>query len=274
MLSKLRTLLPHKAKATAVHLGLSAVIFLIVLYLILFHWYPPPWFALDGGWQGVRIMIFVDLVLGPVLTFLIFNPGKTRLALGIDFGFIAAVQISALVWGIYAVHGQRPLAIVFSWDRFYSVDTAALRKQSLDADSLKDFGKPPALVYFEWPEDPEKKIEISLKTISSEIADYEQVEFFRPIAPHFDEIFARQVDLAAILKQDPLLSKKLDAKAGKHGLGQAEDLRYMRFSGRFKEATLIFTPDGKLIGSLPIELEPSSSVKPDKKQGSFSTAPG
>ncbi|MGH8531066.1 MAG: hypothetical protein ACRETN_14680 [Nevskiales bacterium] len=274
MLGKLRELLPHKIRATSVHLALSMVVFLVVLYLILFHWYPGPWFVLDGGWQGVRIMIFVDLVLGPTLTFLIFNPAKTRLALGIDFGFIGVVQLSALIWGIYAVHSQRPMAIVFADDRFHSVDIAALRKQSLDAQSLQGFGKLPALVYFEWPEEPEKRIELSMKTITSGIADHEQVEFLRPVAAHFEEIFAKQVDLTTLLKEDTRLRKKLDRKAEKQGLSQAEDLRYLRFSGRFKEATLIFTPDGKLIGSLPIELEPVTASKPSPAGSASRSAPG
>ena len=41
------------------------VIFIIIGYLILFHWYPDFFFASDGGWQGIRIIAFVDLVLGP-----------------------------------------------------------------------------------------------------------------------------------------------------------------------------------------------------------------
>ncbi len=274
MLDKLKTLLPYKAKATAIHLALSGVIFVVVLYFILFHWYPHPWFPIDGGWQGVRIMIFVDLVLGPTLTFLVFNPNKTRLALGVDFSFIAVAQISALIWGIYAVHGQRPLAIVFSWDRFYSVDIKALRKQSLDERALETYGDTPVLVYFEWPEEPEKKIELSLKTLSLEIANHEQVEFFRPLAPHLDEVFSRRVALAALLKEDGQLRSKLDRLATKHGLHQAEDLRYARFSGRYEEATLVITPGGEIIGSLPVALEPGTTTPASKNRESAARVPG
>ena len=45
--------------AFAVHLGISLVIFIILGYLILFHWYPDFFFASDGGWQGIRIVAFV-----------------------------------------------------------------------------------------------------------------------------------------------------------------------------------------------------------------------
>lgn len=267
MLAKLEALLPHKVKATAIHLLLSLVVFAVVLYLILFHWYPGPWFAIDGGWQGVRIMIAVDLVLGPLLTFLIFNPNKTRLALGVDFTFIAIVQISALVWGIYAVHSKRPLAIVHWDDRLYSVDSEVLKKQKLGPEVLKPFGeKLPVIVFAESPTDPAKVIELTMKTITEGVAEYEQTDLYRPLTQHLDESFAKQVSLPAIREHSPEIEAKLQRLAAKHGLEKPEDFKYLRFSGRYQEATVIFTPDGKPVGSLPIELEPVDPAKVIKKK--------
>ena len=37
-------------QAAAIHLGLSAILFVVLLYLIVFFWYPQPYFAADGGW--------------------------------------------------------------------------------------------------------------------------------------------------------------------------------------------------------------------------------
>ena len=85
MLDKLKALLPHKLRAFSIHFLISLAIFAVLLFLILFHWYPMPWFPIDGGWQGVRIMIGVDLVLGPVLTFMVFNPAKGWRELTLDF---------------------------------------------------------------------------------------------------------------------------------------------------------------------------------------------
>jgi len=55
----------NRWQAFLIHLGISTVIFLILLYFIVFHWYPHPFFAKGGGWQGVRLITGVDLVLGP-----------------------------------------------------------------------------------------------------------------------------------------------------------------------------------------------------------------
>ena len=59
-----KTLNP-RLKASGIQLSLSALAFFIVLYFIVFLWYPNPHFSTNGGWQGVRIMLFVDIVLGP-----------------------------------------------------------------------------------------------------------------------------------------------------------------------------------------------------------------
>ena len=84
--------------AFAVHLGISLIIFIILGYLILFHWYPDFFFTSDGGWQGIRIVAFVDLVLGPVLTLVVFNNKKPKAELRRDlcFGYAVAGLNSVL----------------------------------------------------------------------------------------------------------------------------------------------------------------------------------
>ena len=61
-----------RISAFLVHLGISFAIFLALAYLVVFIWYPDFFFSTDGGWQGIRIIALVDLVLGPVLTLCVF----------------------------------------------------------------------------------------------------------------------------------------------------------------------------------------------------------
>lgn len=139
-----------KLKAFTTHLGISLVIFLIVLYFILVHWYPFPYFNTDGGWQGIRILAFVDVVLGPMLTLLVFKQGKKYLKL--DLSIIALIQISALAWGISVIHRERPIAAVFVEDYFITVTANELNNKLTDAE-LKKFGAaPPVLIYLNVPQ--------------------------------------------------------------------------------------------------------------------------
>ena len=54
-----------RIQAFLIHLGISAVIYAGLLYLIIFIWYPQPYFTADGGWQGIRLVTGIDMVLGP-----------------------------------------------------------------------------------------------------------------------------------------------------------------------------------------------------------------
>ncbi|MCZ6669385.1 MAG: hypothetical protein O6932_12040, partial [Gammaproteobacteria bacterium] len=76
-----------KLKASSIHFSLSLIIFFILAYQIYYNWYPVPYFSVDGGWQGIRLIALVDLVLGPLLTFLIFDLTKSRRAIIFDLSF-------------------------------------------------------------------------------------------------------------------------------------------------------------------------------------------
>ena len=51
-----KPLLITKLKATAVHLSMSIAVFVYLAYQIYYNWYPEPYFSIDGGWQGIRLI--------------------------------------------------------------------------------------------------------------------------------------------------------------------------------------------------------------------------
>ena len=95
---------------------MSSIIFAGLSYLIIFHWYPDFYFSLDGGQRAIATVFFVDVVLGPGLTLLVFKPGKKSLKF--DMSVIVMVQISALIWGVHNVFTERSATAVFYQGRF------------------------------------------------------------------------------------------------------------------------------------------------------------
>lgn len=67
-----------KITATTNHLLLSVVIFSLLFGILIFFWYPSPYFSASGGWEGLKIAAAVDLVLGPILTLIVFNTKKAN----------------------------------------------------------------------------------------------------------------------------------------------------------------------------------------------------
>ena len=133
-----KPLLITKLKATAVHLSMSLAVFIYLAYQIYYHWYPEPYFSIDGGWQGIRLVGAVDLVLGPFITFLIFDLRKPRKEILFDLLVIVTIQIGALAYGVYATYSQRPVAIVVI-DQFVVSTTMELYGESLSSTRTCSF---------------------------------------------------------------------------------------------------------------------------------------
>lgn len=117
-----------RLKAGGIHLGISMLIALIAMGLIFGVWYPAPLGPAQGVNHLVLIMIGVDVVIGPLITTVVYDPQKKWLRL--DLAVIAALQTCALLYGLQAIYGGRPAYVVFNVDRF---DVVAV--QDVDAPS-------------------------------------------------------------------------------------------------------------------------------------------
>jgi hypothetical protein len=103
-------------KAAGIHLSISVLIGLIVGALLLFVWYPPPYFHAAGADVLMLLLIGVDIVVGPLLTLIVFRTGKR--GLGFDLTVIVIVQLVALVYGLQVMLQSRPVFLVAVVDRF------------------------------------------------------------------------------------------------------------------------------------------------------------
>ncbi len=104
--------------AFSYHMAISLVIFAILAYLIVEVWYPEFFFTIDGGWEGIRIVIGVDLVLGPLLTLVVYKAGKPGLKF--DLSCIGVLQSLCLIAGVFVIYTVRPLYFIYYDKHFYS----------------------------------------------------------------------------------------------------------------------------------------------------------
>ena len=116
-----------RAVAFIVHLCVSLCVAAGVLALVYLGWYPSPLDRASGVGQILLLLLAADVTLGPILTFVVFNPAKKSLRF--DLAVIALMQLAALVYGMNAVEAGRPGYIVFVKDRFELVARADLRDE-------------------------------------------------------------------------------------------------------------------------------------------------
>ncbi len=123
-----------RIKAFAVHLVISALIALAVIGLVFFVWYPAPLHSAVGVTQIFLILLAVDVVLGPLITLLIYKIGKKTLVM--DLTVIVLLQLGALSYGLWTVAEGRPVWLVFSVDRFELVRVLDIDERKLDQANL------------------------------------------------------------------------------------------------------------------------------------------
>ncbi len=124
MLIGLRNRSRAAIKAASIHLLISLAVALLAASIVFFLWYPYPYREIAGGRELFFLVVTVDVICGPLLTAVIFNPKKSRRELSFDLGLVGVVQLVALVYGLHAVAIARPVYLVYEVDRFQVVTAA------------------------------------------------------------------------------------------------------------------------------------------------------
>lgn len=122
------------------HLLISLGILIVLALFIALVMFPGALFTLAGGVEGLIIIAGVDMVLGPVLTLIIYNRSKPLRELLRDLSVIATIQIAALAAGMYLVHSTRPAAVSYAFDMFHTT-----KASEFDASGSK---RPEGLKWF------------------------------------------------------------------------------------------------------------------------------
>ena len=108
----------QRLRAAAVHLGLSALVALLAAVLVFFLWYPYPYRVISGGRELFQLVVGVDVIVGPLITFAIFDRAKPRTELRRDLAIVGILQLAALGYGLWTVEFARPVHLAFEIDRF------------------------------------------------------------------------------------------------------------------------------------------------------------
>ncbi len=103
-----------RLKALGWHFGASTAALLLVLGTLYLGWYRWPGWYLSGVLKILPIAIAVDAILGPLMTFIIANPEKSRTELGRDISIIVGVQVLALAYATFTLWSGRPLYYAYS----------------------------------------------------------------------------------------------------------------------------------------------------------------
>ncbi|HEN9521963.1 TPA: type IV pilin accessory protein [Acinetobacter baumannii] len=112
----MKKLLTKRFKFFLCHLLISFLFAFFILMWVFFVWYPQPLAKAVGVIHIFIMMIAIDVILGPTLSFFVYK--ETKKTLKFDLAIIILIQVFALGYGLYSIAQGRPAWLVYNVDRF------------------------------------------------------------------------------------------------------------------------------------------------------------
>jgi hypothetical protein len=226
----------------------------LVIGLVFLFWYPAPYGDISGGSKLLLILIAVDLVIGPVLTFAVFDRRKPSSELRRDLALIVAMQLAALAYGMFTVAEARPVVLALEGDRLRVVRAIDLS----DADLAR---APVGLKVLRWtgpefvatrPPKPSEKLEAIDRALAGQDIGM-RPEFWHPLS-HTGAAYIQAVKpLQKLRKLYPERAGVLEAAIAATGL-PIERLGYLPILGRSTDwSALVDVKDGRIVGYVHLD---------------------
>ena len=200
-----------KALAFAIHLGLSLCAVGALAALMFVWWYPPPFFMVDGGWQVLRLIVLVDVVVGPLLTLIVFDRAKKELRR--DLAIIVLLQAGAFAYGTGVMVAHRPAFIVYAEKTFYSVHWRDIRRATPDLalpESIAAGAPAPVPVVAQLPADRQERKRLFDTMAAGGPSITHHAALYRKLDAHnFDHIARDAVDIDELARGNPEIAAEL-----------------------------------------------------------------
>ena len=243
-----------KLKAFAIHVGISAVVFVIVIATLIRLWYPEPYFWIDGGLYVMTVAAFVDIGLGPSISLAVFRPHDRRMPL--VYALIGIAQLAALGGGVHLLYEYRPLFVAFVGfprNEFFPVTESMLRgAASVPREMIAQARERPAMVYIDLPADPAQRRRMLMAGRTGEKTVFQHTELYRPAEGEWRKrIFAEgarsKVRIEAVFEAR---AAHVQAYVDAHG-GSYDAFAFVPLNARYGRGMLVFDrASGRLLTTL------------------------
>lgn len=229
-----------RLRASGAHLTISLMVAMLAALLVFGLWYPYPYRDISGGRDLFLLMMTVDGIVGPLVTFFIFNTRKPRRELLLDLAVIGAIQIGALTYGLWTVFTARPVYLVFEYSRFnivhaVDVDEAQL---ALAPEGLRKLPlKGPGLVALRPFKDAAEQFNATLAALDGSPL-FVRTDLWQPYGQSRAEVLRESKPVAELIARFPQHQEALLQAVAETGR-PTEELRYLPLVSRKNAWTIL-----------------------------------
>jgi hypothetical protein len=212
-----------RLRAAAIHLAVSVVVAGLAAVLVFAVWYPYPYREISGGRDLFILVVGVDIVIGPLITFAVFNRAKRARELKLDFAVVALLQLAALCYGLWTVHVARPVHMVFEYDRFRVVHQldipAELQDKAPAGIEVAPWGGPTLIALRDF-KSPQEKLDMTLQALNG-VSLSARTELWRPYATERQAVLKEAKPISMLTQRFPRRAAEISAAV--RGTGRPAD---------------------------------------------------
>ncbi|MBX3622404.1 MAG: hypothetical protein KF891_20760 [Rhizobacter sp.] len=224
----------HLLASLVAALGTSALVFLV--------WYPGVLADATGVSKIFLILLTVDVVIGPLVTLIVFNPAKRELRR--DLLIVLLLQIGALLYGLHAVWMARPVYVVFNADRFDLVFANDLDKKKLAKARIEQFRTlpywGPEIIGAKPPADAKRRMDILVSALGGGDDIAQMPEYYVPYKELAEQISVKMKPLSELIRHNPTQKGRIEALS-KRFVG--ENVNYLPLRGKVRDLVVLVNGD-------------------------------
>lgn len=246
--------LRRRAFAAGVHLLISLAVAALTALLVLWLWYPSPYDVLAGGRGLFWLVVSVDVVMGPLLTFVVFNERKPRKELVRDLALIGLMQLGALIYGLHTVYVVRPVALVFEVDSFRVVTASDVRLEELP-QARSEYRELPVAERWVLGTRASATSDERVRAIDLALQGYDIAQrptYWQPYEASRAAILERARPAALLIKQYPQAESEIRALLAGLGL-DVDGARFLPVNARMQGWSALLRRNGDIAGFAPYD---------------------
>jgi hypothetical protein len=238
----------YRLRAFALHLLGSTCLLSLAVGGLYFGWYRWPGWYLTEVAKVLTLVVLVDLVLGPTLTFLVAAPKKLLRVLARDIAIIVTVQLAALIYGCVTLWQGRPLYYTFSVNRLETVQASDLKPEQIAQAQRENptlaphWYSRPRWIYAPLPDDPA----VTRKILNAALFGGDDVidmpRYFKPWAAGLPELRSKLQPVAQVDGLNKIERQRLQARMSSLGLAP-EQRNTIVMWGNIRRVLVIFDLD-------------------------------
>ncbi|GAC1526746.1 MAG: fimb protein [Ramlibacter sp.] len=245
-----------RLRATALHLVLSLVVAGFAGLLVFALWYPYPYREVSGGRELFLLVMTVDIIIGPLITFAVFNRAKPDRELKRDLTVVGLLQFAALCYGLWTVQLARPIHMVYEYDRFRVVHQADIPAGTLSKAPVNLAVLPwsgPTVIALRQFRNPQEKLDMTMQALEG-LPLSARPELWQPYETERREVLLAAQPVAALTKRFPARAADIEHAVRTTGKPVAQVV-YLPLLARKDAAwtVLLDATSADILGFIPLD---------------------